>query len=120
MPSSITTRRTKATHSASRSVRAILAVLGIGGLAAACSVTAPDGPRDVGSEAYPQNLPQGNLSATSFVARTPGDICSMAYEDPILAGVIGSAAATRQAFDTGNMANSTPLPAGNGPVIFLK
>lgn len=103
-----------------RSIRAIVAVVGFSALAAACSYEPTDQPRDVGNMAYPQPLPQGNLSTTLVEGRRPRDTGNMAYPEPLPEGVVGRAAASRQAFDTGNMSYPPPLPAGNGPVTRIR
>ncbi len=70
--------------------------------------------------AYPQPLPQGDLSTTLVEGRRPRDTGNMAYPDPLPEGVVGRAAASLQAFDTGNMSYPAPLPAGNGPVTRVR
>ena len=111
------------THSklhALRSCRTIVAVLGISALAGACSYAPTDRPTDVGNMAYPQPLPEGNLSTTASLSRQPTDTGNMAYPEPVPAGVVRRAAVTRGAPDTGSMAYPEPLPVGNGPAIRVR
>lgn len=60
--------------------------LALGISAAACTAERPAAPFDVGNMAYPEPLPQGEISARAVSGRT---------------------------FDTGNMAFPTPLPQGD-------
>ena len=98
-----------------RPLRIIVVALGITSLAAACTTQPSDRSLDVGSMAFPQPLPEGNLTTTAVSGRWPTDTGNMAYPEPVPAGIVGRATVSRQAFDTGNMAYPTPLPEGNGP-----
>ena len=102
------------------SLRACIVAIGMGGLAAACSSAPFDLPRDVGNMAYPQPLPQGNLSTTATAGRLPRDTGNMAYPDPLPAGFVGRVVVTRQGFDTGNMAYPQPVAAGSGPATLVR
>lgn len=112
-------RSTAPVASSARLLRATLAALSISALVAACTTGPSDRPLDVGNMAYPEPLPEGNLSTTAVSGRQPTDTGNMAYPEPVPAGIVGrvtiSRQASRQPFDTGSMAYPEPLPVGNGP-----
>lgn len=94
-------------------LRALMAALGISALAA-CTATIPsDRPFDVGNMAYPEPLPEGNVSTTVVTGPLPIDTGNMAYPEPLPQGNLSTTVVTsRLPTDTGNMAYPEPVPAG--------
>lgn len=93
---------------------AILALLVVAGLAVGCAPTSPSMPPvDVGNMAYPDPLPQGNVSTTASLGGQPRDTGNMAYPEPVPQGVVGRSAGRARVSDLGGMGYPVPLPAGN-------
>ncbi len=81
---------------------------------AACAPTGPGNQLDVGNMAYPDPLPQGNLSTVAVSGRQPRDTGNMAYPDPLPQGDLATTVVRgRQPRDVGNMAYPAASPAGN-------
>ena len=97
-----------------RLVGGVIALMVVAGLAVGCAPVAPSMPPvDVGNMAYPDPLPQGNISTTASLGRQPRDTGNMAYPEPVPQGVIGRSAGRARVSDVGGMGYPVPLAAGN-------